>query len=616
MRRKETHVGRLSAIVIAAALICSGAAHAVLTRSDSPARAKARYYYMAGEVERARGNDAEAYEYFKRAYKADTTYAEAAMACGMQRLYIPIDTLQSPAELNRSLAMMRKYIDKYPGDIYESQIYGFINGQVGNTAEAVRVLDRAYELNPRNSSILTQLSEVYAKAGDIPKSIEALDRFERQEGMSPAVTTRKVSMLLSNKDTVGSVREVSRLVAADPTNAGYMILKGNVLDILQMPDSAMAYYTRAEQMDPDSSGAKLALAEYYRQNGDSVAYDNKMYEVMLCADLELDQKVDLVAGYLQSLISHKQETKRGDHLFDVLRTQYPHEARVLDLAARYSAAKQDYKDAEDQISYAIDRDPTNATYWGQLMTYQAAANQPEKALETYEQAKKHIEPDQQLKFYYASVATAAKRYDLATDVYRKMIDDINPGLKIDGKLSLSDLRKSITLVQLSSLSSLIATLGDLYHEQGDKEKSYLMYENAMTLDDTNRMVRNNYAYFMSQDGGDLDKALELSKSSLTGEDAENPTYLDTYAWINFLKGNYDVAEEVQLKAVEAQEKSTYKSPELYAHLGDIFEKKGDLDAALEAWQKAADLYVEAEETDEEDYKAVVKKIEETEKQKK
>lgn len=599
--------------VVIAALLWGCAAYAVLTRTDSAERAKARYYYTAGEVEQARGNDAEAYEYFKRAYESDTTYAEAAMAYGMQRLYIPIDTLQTPTELNRSLAMMRKFVDEYPGDIHESQVYGFINGQVGNTAEAVRVLDRAYELHPQTSSILTQLSDVYAKAGNIDDAVEALNRYERQAGMSPTLTTRKVSLLLANKDTVGSLSEISRLVASDLTNSGYLILKGNVLDILQMPDSAVVYYNRAEQLDPESSGAKLALADYYRQTGDSVAYDNKMYEVMLCADLDLDQKVELVANYLQGLITNKQETKRGDHLFDVLRTQYPHEPRVLDLAARYSAAKQNYKEAEEEISYAIDRDPANVTYWGQLMTYQAAANEPERALETYEKAKQHIEPDNQLKLYYASVATTAKRYDLASQVYRQMIDEINPGLNVDSKIKLSDLRKSITMSQLSMLSSLVASLGDMCHEQGDTAKAYLMYENAITLDDTNNMARNNYAYFMSEDGGDLDKALEMSEKSLTGDDAENPTYLDTYAWINFLKGNYEKAEEMQIKAVEAQEKSNYKSPELYDHLGDIFEKKGDIEAAVEAWQKAAQIYVDNEETNEKDYKSILVKIEEAQK---
>lgn len=583
-----------------------------VTRTDTPERAKARYYYTAGQLEQARQNDAQAYEYFKRAYNSDTTYAEAAMAYGMQRLYLPDDSLQSPTEINRSIEMMRKFVDQYPEDLYESQIYGYINGQLGNTAEAVRVLDRAYQLHPQTSSILTQLSEVYAKAGDVDKAVESLSRYERQTGMSPQISTHKISLLISKKDTLGSIREASRLVASDPTNTAFRIMKGNVFDILQMPDSAMLYYSEAEKIDPESSAAKIAIADHYRQSGDSVAFDNKMYEVMLCADLDLGQKVELVANYLQSIINNKEETKRGDHLFEVLRNQYPHEPRVLDLAARYSAAKQDFKEAEEEISYAIDRDPGNTTYWGQLMTYQAAADEPERALKTFERAKKHITPDDQLKSYAASVALMAKRYDVAEEINREMINEINPGLQIDSVLTLRDVRKSITSTQLSMLSSLIASLGDIYHEQNNIERAYRMYDNAIALDDMNSVARNNYAYFLSQDGGDLDKALTLSRQSLQGDDAENPTYLDTYAWINFLKGNYDEAEEVQIRAVEIQENKSYKSPELYDHLGDIFEKKGDLEGAIEAWRKAVEIYETAEETDEPDYKTLLDKIKKAE----
>ena len=138
-----------------------------------------------------------------------------------------------------------------------------------------------------------------------------MGRYEAQEGMSAPVTTRKISYMLVDKDTVGAVREVTRLVASNPRDASYRILKGNVFDIIQMPDSALAYNKTAETFDPESGAAKLALAGYYQQHGDSVEYDNKMYEVLLVEDLDLDQKTDLTAQYLQSLINDKHETKRG-----------------------------------------------------------------------------------------------------------------------------------------------------------------------------------------------------------------------------------------------------------------------------------------------------------------
>lgn len=584
------------------------AASAIGVWADTGRRAKSRYYYSAGVQEAAQGNEASAYEYFRRAYEADPTYPEAASAYGTRRLYVGVDTLQSDAELGRSLAMMRQYVDAYPDDLYESLYYGFVAGQLEQLDEAVRVLDRTYLHHPESSDVLLQLSDAYAKSGEFGKAVEAMGRYEAQEGMSAPVTTRKISYMLVDKDTVGAVREVTRLVASNPRDASYRILKGNVFDIIQMPDSALAYYKTAETFDPESGAAKLALAGYYQQHGDSVEYDNKMYEVLLVEDLDLDQKTDLTAQYLQSLINDKHETKRGDYLFSVLRNQYPHEPRVLDLAARYSATKGDFKDAEEQISYALDLDPTNSAFWAQLMMYQSAGDNPASALATFERASKHITPDDNLKFYYASVAQLVKEYDIAADVYRCMIQDTDPSLPLDSAITIRDVRPDISLQDLDRLSRLFTTLGDVYNSADRQQQSWRAYENALELDPANAMAMNNYAYFLSLKGGDLDKALELSGKAISGADTDNPTYLDTYAWINYLKGNFEEAEKVQMRALAAMKRDEYVSAEIYDHLGDILAQRGNLPGALAAWKEAARIQEENKEREEESYGKTQQKI--------
>lgn len=582
-------------------------------RREDAARRKARYYYTAGSVAKASGRDAEAFEFFKKSYQTDPSYAEAANAYGTGRLSLPVDTFQSDTELNRSLAMMRQYVDLYPEDVYEAQYYGYVSTQLGEHDEAIRVLERTVALKASATPTLLQLSDAYANKGDLKSAVRALDSYELADGLNPQVTMRKLSYLLADKDTISVLREVTRLVDSDSTNVSYAIMKGNVFDILEKPDSSLYYYKLAERIDPESGSAKLALAGYYQQTGDSVAYDNKMYEVLLSADLDLDMKIELLAQYLQTLITDKHQTERGDYLFSVVSNQYPHEPRLLDLAARYSAAKQDFDDAEEQITYAIDLDPTNATYWGQLMTYQAAAGDPQQSLSTYDRALDHIVPDDDLRMYYAIVAQQAKRYDIAADVYKGFIDSIQPGLPLDTIVQLSDLRRDISADELDRLSRLVASLGDVYHEAGDNNKAYRMYDNALVFDPDNAMAANNYAYFMSEDGGDLDKALELSRRSLSGSGESNPTYLDTFAWIHYLKGNYAIAEEYQAKALEAMKSGKYPSPELYVHYGDIKEKLGKNEEALEYWRKAVEYLEQNEATDEEDYARTLEKIKRMEK---
>ena len=48
---------------------------------------------------------------------------------------------------------------------------------------------------------------------------------------------------------------------------------------------------------------------------------------------------------------------------------------------------------------------------------------------------------------------------------------------------------------------------------------------------------------------DLDKALEMSTKAITME-PDNPTYLDTYAWVLYMKGDYKEAEKYMKKALK------------------------------------------------------------------
>lgn len=564
----------------------------VILNADTQSRRKAKYYYSAGIQSEALGSSEEAYEYFKKAYQSDPTYEEGAQAFGIRRLYNNIDTLQTIEELQRSLDMMKPYVDKYPADLYESLNYGYVAGQLDRTDDAVSVLERTYELRPESTQILLQLSDVYAQAYDLHNAIDAISSYENLEGMSAALTTRKLSYLLSDNDTVRAINEAHRLMQSDTTDASYKILAGNLFDILEKPDSAIYYYERAEQLDPESGEAKFALASFYRQQGDSVKYDNKIYEVLLSEDLDMTQKADLLAEYLESLLRGNHDSARGDYLFSVLRSQYPHEALVLDLSARYNAAKGNIDEAVEEISYAIDQNPTNAAYWGQLMTYQAAGDKPEEALETYKKAQSHIELDNNFKLGYASIALMLEKYDLAIDTFKGIIADLDPSLAADSLFSLNDVRRDISMRDLDLLSSMFSSLGDAYHESGKIDESYRAYENAITFNSSNLLAKNNYAYFLTIDGSDLDKAFLLSKEVIEKDTEKSPTYLDTYAWVCFKKGDYEEALKFQEQALEIASDTPAASAELYDHYGDILFALDRVSDALEAWQQAIRIHQE------------------------
>ena len=101
-------------------------------------------------------------------------------------------------------------------------------------------------------------------------------------------------------------------------------------------------------------------------------------------------------------------------------------------------------------------------------------------------------------------------------------------------------------------------------------------------DPDNIAVLNNYAYYLSLDNRDLERALSMSGRTLEAEPL-NATYLDTYAWILFRMKRYKEALGYMEKALRYLDSD---NPEIYEHYGDVLYMCGEKEKAVENWHKA------------------------------
>jgi len=148
--------------------------------------------------------------------------------------------------------------------------------------------------------------------------------------------------------------------------------------------------------------------------------------------------------------------------------------------------------------------------------------------------------------------------------------------------------KALTLVDSADVetrSDLIGGKGDVYFDMGDTLRAFHTYEEALALYPGNVGIMNNYAYFLALSGVELDKAERMSAMAVK-QDPDNATYIDTYAWVFFVKGDYPMALMYIKSAVD---KDTDGSSDLLDHYGDILFFNGDKDQAVEKWKLALDL---------------------------
>jgi tetratricopeptide (TPR) repeat protein len=141
------------------------------------------------------------------------------------------------------------------------------------------------------------------------------------------------------------------------------------------------------------------------------------------------------------------------------------------------------------------------------------------------------------------------------------------------------------LLKASEIDSTIADiwvqLGLLYDRRKMHAESDAAYEKALKIDPQNALANNNYAYALSERGIELDRALKMIEIAYRAE-PENPSYLDTYGWILFKKGDYEKALDFIQKAIQHGDASAT----VFEHLGDVFLKLGNEEKAREAWEKS------------------------------
>ncbi len=518
------------------------------------------YYYLEAIRLKQAGDYDAAFDLLQHSLAINPHDASALYELAQYYLY-----LKQP---ERAEAALEQSVAAAPDNYWFAQALSQIYLQQNEADKATALLEDMVERFSTRLDPLYSLLEIYNRQEDYDRVLDVLNQIEQRTGKNEQLSLEKFRIYLRKGDNKRAFGEMENLVAEYPKDLRYRVVLGDVYLQNGKKDEARDIYQQVLAEEPDNAMAMYSLAGYYEETGQDSLYQQQLDSLLLNRKVTTDVKSNVMR---QLIIRNEQaggDSLRIITLFDRIMQQDPDEPDLPMLYAQYLLSKGMNQQSLPVFKRVLDIDPTNTAARMTLLG-EAVRQKDYKGIVNLCEAGIESNPDM-LEFYYY-LAFGYIQEDNRTD-------DV-----------LSTCQKALAHVTSESkkevVSEFYAIMGDTYHTKGMTEQAFAAYDSALVYNPDNIVVLNNYAYYLSLERRDLDRAEEMSYRTVKAEPG-NATYLDTYAWVLFEKGNY---AEARLYIDDAMKNGGGESSGVAEHCGDIYYMTGDVDGALKYWKQAWDM---------------------------
>ena len=543
------------------------------TQGAVPDSLAALWHYTEG-IKRLRieGDTLAAKESFAEALAADSAYAPAYFELATLALYRDNARAAELAGRAHRIDTANKWYLRYYGQAL------VMDGRYDRALDVYRRLCRTESRNPDNYRLLSLLHE---QKGDTAEALSVLDSAELRFGKIPLLSMHKRRLLIADKQYDRALSEAEAMVDAAPYEPENRVVLAEVYAATGRDSLARAEFGRALEIDSTNLSTLISLADYYNRKRDYPSYLNISRMIFANDELPLEEKTRIFRQLTGDLRFYREFYPYIHTLAVTLSMQYPDDKRVVELFGGHLIASGETEQALSYFKSHLGDTPPQKEYYAMVVDIESYLQRPDSVDLYLGRALALFPDDAQLRLRKAHSLAFAREYGKAVGAYRE----------------------ALRYVASDSLRSAVwGFIGDVYQQQGMGDspttekafekgggnwkkymkRSYDAYDRALKLDRNNVAVLNNYAYFLSLEGRDLERALEMSSRVLALTD-NNPTYLDTHAWVLFRLGRLEEAKKFMQQAVSLDGQ---QSPELQVHYGDILAALGENFMAQTYWERA------------------------------
>lgn len=526
----------------------------ILAQADlAGTQPKNRDTYFEASKQKILGNYDKAIELYKKSLDQDPNDGAA--------MYELASIYTEQGKVSLAVPLAEKAASTEPGNKWYRMLLVQLYQAQGKYESAAKIISQMIADDPQNIEYYHDQALNYIYAGDFKNAVKAYDMLEQKLGVTEEVSIQKEKIYIMTGKPDKAIEEIKKLTAAFPDEPRYLEMLAELYMTSGMYDEALATYNEVLRIDPENPYINISLSDYYRKQGDRARSMEYLRDGFANPRLDIDTKVSILLAYYSVNEIYGSFKEEAFDLANILVRAHPSDPKAWSIYADFLVQDKRFEEARDAFRKVISIDSTKYLVWEQLLIveseladWQAMAGESRRALDLF--------PQQPLLYLFAGAASyQLKDYEAAAGYFRNGSNFVIANDRL--------------LVQFYSY------LGDSYFQLKQHDKSDEAYEKVLKIDPVNSIVLNNYAYYLSLRGINLEKAETMARQAVE-LDPENGANMDTYGWVLFKLGKYKEAEEWIAKALKNREESAV----VIEHYGDVLWKLGDKKEAVKYWEKA------------------------------
>lgn len=521
------------------------------------------------------------YEAVRARNKGDLVEAEEKLRKAMELdpdgagLYYDLARIQmGRKQLAEAEKNIKKAIELQPENNWYKEQYAILLLDENKFKKAAEVYEAILAEDEHNKEYLQTIAYLYQRAGEKKKAKEAFDKLLAMYGDNEEILEAKLQLHLNNNELDEAVDINNLLIKIAPNESKYYIRLAEMYNNNNLPDKAAEVYKNAELLFPDDPGIQLSLSQYYKRVGDTQNYKKYLRKVVVNNALDPSEQLTVLGGFIVEA-EDSADRALGLELAKEVAKQNPDDARAVAAYGDMLGISGHMMDAAEQYKKSVKIDPANYVVWKNLLSVYLQEQKPDSMIKYSDEALRKF-PNQANLHY---------------------INGMGHSMKKEHEQALNSLERAADMMpeeNRGELAGIYSTIADVYNSLKDYESSDEYFDKSLKLAPDNPTTLNNYSYYLSERNVRLDDAEEMSKRSLELV-PELATFMDTYGWIMYKKGDYKKAKEYIEKAIAREDVS--QSATLWDHLGDVYYQLKDKEKAIECWKKAKELGVDNPDID-------------------